>query len=53
MDKGHKGIDNKENNHKENTDHKLWDRLVWQEAIDKAIRNNQKKMLKSKQNHRP
>ena len=36
----------------ESIDPKLWDRLIWQEALDKAIKQNQKKNLKSKQNHR-
>lgn len=33
-------------------DPKLWDRLIWQEALNKAIKQNQKKNLKSKNHHR-
>lgn len=33
----------KESSNHKNVDPKLWDRLIWQEAIDKAIKKNRDK----------
>ena len=37
----------KESSNHKNVDPKLWDRLIWQEAIDKATKNRDKHVQKN------